>query len=228
MEQTTIKKFLNTPFIIECSSIENEPGTWDSTKVSIYRDDILIGEYLRNYNNYGTLTFYPFKQGDDWYALYSASYTATRVMKLHNDRIEDWCGEEDNPYGFCPVEIYIPQYIHRLYKDEFDIFYTDADLTEEEIQEELDNPEFVKTEYCNFGFVCGCVWGDDSSWKIRYIDLDQIPNKVLSITEKFGYWEMPENLTLKQCINMKNWEPGCDWISLIRAENINLTTGERG
>jgi hypothetical protein len=193
MKQTNVKKFAGTPFIIECSPVENRPGTWNSTKVSIYRDNILIGEYLRNYSNFGQQTFYPFKQGEDWYALYSASYTATRVMKLHSDRIEDWCGEENDANGFCPMEIYVPQYIQRLFKcgssthpDEFDIFYTDADLTEIEFQAELDNPEFVKTEYCNFGFLCGCIWGDDSSQKIRYIDLSQIPDKVLSITEKFG------------------------------------------
>src|ERR1035437_9608037 len=110
METSYIKKFSGTPFIIECTSIENKPGTWNSTKVSIVRDGILIGEYLRNYSRNTKETFFPFLLGGDWYALYSADYTTTRVMKLYEDRIEDWCGEDSSSFGFCPVEMYIPKY----------------------------------------------------------------------------------------------------------------------
>ena len=232
MDIITTKKFPNTPFIIETSPIENRPGTWNSTKVSIYRDEILIGEYIRNYSNYGQQTFYPFKQGDDWYAVYSANYTTTRVMKLHIDRIEDWCGEENDANGFCPVEMYIPSYITSICKfkikdeeHESEYYVTDCPSSIEEFDEELNNPP-VKLDYCDFGFLCGCIWGDDSSWKIRYIDLSQIPNKVLSVIEKFGYWEMPNSLTLKECIDMSNWAPSHDCISLIKAENVNLRTGQ--
>jgi hypothetical protein len=188
MEQLHYKPISGTPFRLEISSVQNKPGTWNSTKVSIYRDDdydvkanvyrkgILIGEYLRNYSNYGFETFYPFQIGEDWYALYSADYTATRVMKLHADKIEDWCGEESHSNGFCPVESYVPRYISSKHtmniqgEDKtYDIIYVDCDYSAEEFEAEIVNPEFEKLEYCNFGFLCGCVWGDDTSWKLRYI-----------------------------------------------------------
>ena len=110
METLHHKHYDGTPFSTEITSVENEAGSWNSSKVSIFRDTILIGEYMRNYPSFGALTFCPFKIDTQWYALYSAHYTSVRVMKLHEDRIEDWCGQDPDANGFCPVEIYVPRY----------------------------------------------------------------------------------------------------------------------
>jgi hypothetical protein len=227
------KQYLGTPFSVECSVVENGPGVWNSTKVSIFRDNSLIGEYIRNYHSYGTETFYPFKAGDDWYALYSASYTSTRVMKLHEDKIEDWCGEDPSSGGFCPVEFYVPQYliVTLSYNSgevlkEFEYTIVDCGPKDEKFIEELNSPT-ANHNYCNFGFLSGCVWGDDSSWKLRYIDFSKIEDKVLSITDKFGYWELPSGLKLKECVDMSCWEPNNNWLTLLKQENINLKTNER-
>lgn len=223
MEKQHFKQYAGTPFSVEVTVVNNGEGKWDSNKVSIFRDGNLIGEYMRNYPSYGTLTFYPFEANNEWYALYSAHYTATRVLKLHEDKIEDWCGEEPSGTGFCPVEIYVPRYKETFHKD-FSCYYVDNAYKDynEFLNEKLESIKPVEFKYTNFGFLCGCIWGDDSSWKIRFIDLSQIPAKILSITDKFGYWEMPRNLTLKECIDMENWEPDFNWISLTKAEHINL------
>jgi len=224
------KKYPHTPFAVHVEKIKNGPGIWDSNKISIYRDGILIGEYLRNYSNYGPNTFYPFEINHEWYALYSDNYTATRVMKLHFDHIEDWCGEQESPHGFCPVEFYVPKYIHSKHKfkdSEYDSYTVDCDSTPEDFEFELHKSGFVSVNSCNFGFMCGCVWGDDTSWKLRYIDLAQVPDKILTITDKFGYWELPDSLTLKESINMSGWEPNHDWVRLYKMESINLKTDER-
>lgn len=229
-----IKKFTGTPFSVICDTIENGVGFMNSIKVSIYRkdtqDEKLIGEYIRNYSHYGALTFYPFKIEDNWYALYSAEYTTLRVMKLHSDRIEDWCGEEPSPGGFCPVEIYVPKYIHSIQSyrraiddtEEYSAYYADCDLDEKDYQKELISTGFVSEEYCNFGFLCGCRWGDDSTWKIRYVNLAQIPNKNLNIIDKFGYWEMPSQLSLRECVDMSGWTPDDQGIRLTKSEFIYL------
>lgn len=228
MDTLYIKKFTGTPFIIECTSIENHPGIWNSVKVSIFSDNILIGEYLRNYSKYAQETFFPFLVGEDWYALYSSNYTATRVMKLYEDRIEDWCGESPSLFGFCPVEIYVPRYNKYSVIGEGDYCTVDTEYTTSaEFIAEQDDKTFVESKYCNFGFLSGCVWGDDSNWKLLYIDLFKVANKELSITEKFGYWELPIGTKLKECINMHNWEPDHEWVDLTRVEHINLKTGER-
>lgn len=245
MEQINYKAIEGTPFRIETSQVQNKPGTWNSTKVSIYRDndyDIktnvyrrgnLIGEYLRNYSSYGFETFYPFLINDEWYALYSPHYTATRVMKLHSDRIEDWCGEEAVSHGFCPTAFYVPRYVktESFYDDKgekksYDAYYADCDCTFEEFQIEVNDKEFVALKYCNFGFMSGCIWGDDSSWKLRHIDLSKIPDKELIITDKFGYWELPSK-PLKECIRMDGWEEGHEWIRIQREESFNVVTNER-
>ena len=38
-----------------------------------------------------------------------------------------------------------------------------------------------------FGFVWGCVWGDDSSWKVQHLDLSRVGEGELTRDERFGY-----------------------------------------
>jgi hypothetical protein len=230
MEKLHSKNYPGTPFSVEALTVEHTDGSWDSTKISIFRDGILIGEYMRNYNAYGALTFCPFRLGDDWYALYSAHYTATRVMKLHNDRIEDWCGQEPSEDGFCPTEIYIPRYRTTKHSvkinetlHEFDNCYVDCDFkSEKEFDEEIDGLLLLDEQHTSFGFISGCVWEDDSSWKIQYIDLTGIADKILNISDKFGYWEMPHNLSLRECVDMSDWEPEYNCVSLTGSKRFNL------
>lgn len=227
MHQTTTKKISGTPFSITTETIDNHPGTWNSTKVSIFWKDNLIGAYIRNYSAHSAETFYPFLQDGQWYALYSAQYTALRVMKLHERSIEDWCGQMAMEHGFCPIELYVPKY-HRFGDPESEYYVSDSEVkTDEEFAAETKDADYRDTTYCQFGFISGCVWGDDSSWKIRYIDLSRIADKELSIQEKFGYWEMPENLKLKECVVMNSWEPDHPWIKLTRAEHFNLETNQK-
>ncbi len=102
----------------------------------------------------------------------------------------------------------------------------DCDISASEFADETKSTNFVSTGQCMFGFLSGCVWGDDNSWKLRYVDLSQIPQKVLSITEKFGYWQLP-NQPLKDSINMDAWEPDHNIVTISKTETINLISGER-
>jgi hypothetical protein len=42
----------------------------------------------------------------------------------------------------------------------------------------------------DFGFVWGCVWGDDSSWKVQYLDLSDVRNGAIRRDERFGYVQL--------------------------------------
>lgn len=229
METTYLKQLWGTPFTLEWCAVKNKPGTWDSTKISIYRDNKLIGEYLRNYPIKDIKTFYPFCIDGDWYALYSPHYTATRVMRIYDDRIEDWCGEGPSVAGFCPAEYYVPRYNHfKSLPDGYEYYTVDngyENITK--FFEESKTSEFVNSGYCNFAFLSGCHWGDDSNYKLRYIDLSKVKDREISIENKFGYWPLPTNLELKQCINIDNWEPDNNWIGLTRSHYVNLSTGEQ-
>ena len=52
------------------------------------------------------------------------------------------------------------------------------------------------------GFVAGCIWGDDSSWKIQYLDLSRVEEGILKREERFGYIELPRSVRLRDSIHL--------------------------
>lgn len=54
--------------------------------------------------------------------------------------------------------------------------------------------------YADYGFVGGCIWGDDSTDKVRFIDLKDLDNKNAIMDERFGYIEIGMNANLKDSI----------------------------
>lgn len=153
-------------YSVKTTKIDNGKGYWSHLLCEIFENENKIGEYKRNYSSLYN-TFVPFKQGDKEYALYSPNYTATRVMKLPS--CEDIAGEEPKSFGFCPTGFYVP---------------STETYTDEDPQYSVVGPDG------QFGFVCGCVWGDDSSWKIQYLDLTQIEQGILKRDDRFGYIEL--------------------------------------
>ena len=160
-------------------------GTWDVLKVEVFRRDddgeTKIGEYGRNYPRISS-TFHAFKQGDREFARYSPHYTATRVMSLP-DCTDIGC-EEPAQFGFCPVDFYVPS---SVWDEEDD---TDTDRVDGQ-----------------FGFVAGCVWGDDSSWKIQYLDLSRVSEGIVKGDDRFGYIELASDQDLKHAIDATCYDP---------------------
>jgi hypothetical protein len=207
--------YRGTPISIDVSPVDNGKGYWNSNKVVVRYDGKEIGEYIRSYPSFVIATFHPFKLGDEWYALYAADYTATRVAKLTPTKFIDWCGEDESATGFCPTEFWVPMgmkydwlytgngeekilhmdtWFDGEFDDEDEFFKDYADV-------EADNKnQNIALSWANYGFLSGCYWGDDGSWKLRHIDLTGIPDKKLIITEKFGYWELPDRI--RKCIRV--------------------------
>lgn len=147
-----------------------------------YKIGVFGGEKkIGEYNrNYSLMrTFHPFQKDGKWYALYSPRYTATRVMSLPD--CTDLGGEEPNGRGFCPVEYYVPQ------NSEGDDYY---------------QPGY-------WGFVQGCVWGDDTCWKLQYLDLSRVEEGIVKREERFGYIPLP-NGNLKDLIEIDDYRNLCD------------------
>lgn len=59
-----------------------------------------------------------------------------------------------------------------------------------------DNPNL------SFAFVAGCVWGDDSSWKVQYVDLSKIEEGVVTTDDRFGYIELATNIGLEDAVTI--------------------------
>lgn len=127
------------------------PRTWKKVHVEVFDQGRKVGEFDRNYNMLGT--FEPFRQGDRDYALVSPHYTAISLMDLRTGEIIG--GEEPNSNGFCPVGFYVPDWwdVHDGRVLPGSLWWT---------------PDY-EWPAGDFGFVWGCVWGDDSSWKVQHV-----------------------------------------------------------
>src|SRR5205823_13902808 len=53
----------------------------------------------------------------------------------------------------------------------------------------------------DFGFVWGCYWGDDTSWKVQYLDLCCVQEGVIAREERFGYVRLASGRYSSPCLN---------------------------
>ena len=51
--------------------------------------------------------------------------------------------------------------------------------------------------------MAGCYWGDDSSWKIQHIDVSRIDEGIIVRSDRFGYIELPSELSLKKAVSVE-------------------------
>lgn len=226
--------------------VDNGPGRWNYLKVGIYQrpeadiktegyskpqrnaTDVKIGEYVRNYSSL-MRTFHPFQLRGKWYALYSKDYTSTRIMSLPD--CKDLGGEERDSWGFCPTDFWVPplSYIEDVHPEKCPRYKSaerKPDYTEpctcqnDEYQQVWHFPDRVH------GFVAGCVWGDDSSWKIEYLDLSRADEGIIKREDRFGYIEMPAHLDLDKAIDL---DAGDGYMSLKIAteSHYDLETGKK-
>lgn len=185
------------------------PGAWPKCNVEVLEGESVIAEYDRNY---GMLqTFEPFRQGDRMFALISPHYTATSVMDLHTGEIV--ASEEPSGGGFCPAGFYVPDWwdVHHgrtlpgtLYWDPVDHEWpADGD----------------------FGFVWGCVWGDDSSWKVQYLDLSSVRDGVIRREERFGYLRLADlEIAPQRFIRCSSWQ-GDRRVEFYTSRGFDLVSG---
>jgi len=171
---------------IKVTPIENGKGCWGYNKVEIFKKENnkekKIGEYVRNYHSHIKETFEPFTQNGKDYALFSKNYTCTELMELPSCKIIG--GEKPGQSGFCPVELYVPS--------DLDLFKTEESYQEEKADWLTGSPDLKLFPVFEglFGFVAGCVWGDDSSWKLEFINLKDVANGIIDRTDKFGYFPL--------------------------------------
>lgn len=185
----------------ETGTIDNGKGYWGYLQIGVFQGDEPIGEYQRNYHTFFD-TFYPFRRGDEWFALYSPHYTATSVLRLPD--CQNVGGEVPVAQGFCPVEFYVPAYrvapfeTQRGKEEQIYLLERDAQDLWNLSDEETEGLSFSEVRYLPFGFVAGCHWGDDSSWKIQVLDLRNpyAPQRL----DHLGYLELPDRMSLKDAV----------------------------
>lgn|ERR1700733_1475839 len=199
------------PFRAKQIIIEHEK-TWNTAIIQILQGEDEIGRYERSYFAFGENTFEPFELNGKWYALYAPDYTGTRIMSLPD--CKDIGGEEQNACGFCPVELWVPRFktIKSTNKKSGEVrehwwFESDA---EQPVSAKLVNIGFEESSgpwrSLNVGFVAGCLWGDDSTWKLQTFDLSRAAEGVIERSERFGYLELG-TMPLTEAIRLEHWPP---------------------
>jgi hypothetical protein len=73
--------------------------------------------------------------------------------------------------------------------------------------------------------VAGCVWGDDSSKKIQYLDLSHISEGIIHRDERFGYVELAPGLELRQAVQFNEWADNTS-ISVATWNTFDLASGK--
>jgi len=187
-------------FAVKATRKVYNPGVVPSTVVQVFRRSDAGGrpdkicEYERNY---GLMqTFEPFRHGTREFALISRDYTRTAVLDLASGSV---IAEETDPpgalrgSGFCPVGFYVP--------DWWDV-HSGSIIPGSEYW----NPD-REWPTGDFGFVWGCVWGDDGSWKVQYLDLSDVDNGVVRREERFGYVELATHGFNNPCFNLDGEPP---------------------
>jgi hypothetical protein len=210
-----VKKTLNHAYRVVAKTVRSQPGRWGLTEMSIYLDDGLfkkkLGAYVRNYPNFGVETWLPFSRGSKDYALYSRDYTCTRLMELPS--CADIGGEERHSGGFCPVEYHIP---------EIEYF--------EKVPDPQNKAGFtyqLKKDPSEVAFVAGCIWGDDSSWKIQCIDLSQVESGIITRDERFGYIALPDGVSLQNGVTLeRDGDTGKVIATLAVMQHFDLESGK--
>jgi hypothetical protein len=140
---------------------------------------------------------------------------------------QDIGGEEPASNGFCPVEYYVPSYIEHQYEyldgklSRYSIidpqpkdfepsthsFYPIDPISGERIEVKKPNVLVTPLTYTSFGFVSGCIWGDDWSWKVELLDLSLADKGIISREARFGYLPLPDKLSLKDSLDLIDFEP---------------------
>jgi hypothetical protein len=90
--------------------------------------------------------------------------------------------------------------------------------------------QLTAVQYYPFGFIAGCIWGDDSAWKVQFLDLSKASKGVVGRDERFGYLELPKGISLRQAIDMADYgHPGDeDWahhIAIAARRRFDLRDG---
>lgn len=216
------------------NEIDNGKNYWKYLNVGVFKvennAEEQIGEYKRNYSSLFN-TFCHFQKDGKDFALYSPDYTVTRIMELPS--CKDIGGEELSAGGFCPTDYFVPTYMEQetFWETISAKGKIGGDISkrrinnpsEKDLEETTESREFIhqtseelckittvnrpltSLNYYPFGFIAGCLWGDDGSWKVQYLNLSKAEKGIIEREERFGYIELLEDTTLKDAVRLSGY-----------------------
>lgn len=187
-------------YSIKTTEIKKGEGYWSYILCEIYKGEEKIGEYTRHYPSFSKETFFAFTFKGKDYALFSANYTQIQLMSLPDCKeikLKEECIKQ--MANFCPTEIYVPIWSDTKYDFKGEEKHIQQWINT--LKKENDNYEY-EYGYCHLGLATGCIWGDDSSWKLMLIDLRKIDEGEIwfvnnKLEKKWLYEDFPDSCKLK-------------------------------
>ena len=175
-------------------------------------------------NKVGIIAERPYPQRP-WYRREQPPYDEYEKAKAdHPDWFEEGGyyagkGPDDliNAEGFCPVDFYVPDPAEYFDSAEnMNEYLTGTDRWDERMRNLMRESalEWVNTP----AWYSGCHWGDDSSDKLRTIDLSKLREGVVTDAEPYGYFEVWGKL--KDAIDF-----GGDFLRIAAEMHVSLRDG---
>lgn len=205
--------------------------TSSGSELTVTHEDGRTFTFTRNYHYVFPRLFEPFQQfrEGEWkeYALFSFNYMFSDVIDLTTGEViateprsnaeREYTDKDGNRKtyggaGFCPVAFFVP--------DWWD-FNDGSIIPGSEYWEEREEGSYVG----GWGLVFGCVWGDDNSWKMQYLDLSQISEGTVNREERFGYVEVdlpPSDRPMTDVVRIDR-----DYLTVLSPKTFKLGTGEK-
>lgn len=144
-------------------------------------------------------------------------------------------GEESSPHGFCPVEFFVPRYkkvsvIERTTGNEREDWWFETKAEGHngfEIGSYGHDFSFGPWLSLETGFVAGCHWGDDVTWKLEVIDLSRAAEGIITRSPRFGHVQLVKGMTLAEAVTLDRYLPYWELrATIIRQERHDVATGE--
>ncbi len=245
MASSPEEMFIGNKYVVDSVRVEGKELTegrnagkksWDTLDVTVSKMvggvKEKVGSYQRNYSHLYD-TFLPFVHKGKEYALYSPNYMFTQVMELPSCRDIGEKEIEQKGYlnHFCPMEFYVPFYRKATLETRLgrvlDWTLGGDECFDTDLHSRLSVTELGPIEYCEFGFVAGCCWGDDNSSKIRYLDLSKIEQGIITVDDRFGYVELPSRMNLKDAIEIVSYGSQSPKVFITHTELWDCATGKK-
>src|SRR5262249_28536707 len=134
--------------------------------------------------------------------------------------------------GFCPVELYVPRYksVVRINKNgepsESWKFEDEGEKYDCDKTDSFGNSVTVGSwQSLGIGFVAGCLWGDDSTWKLEVFDLSRAAQGILSRSARFGHLQLANKFPLAKAVRLHRYPPASLRADILQQQEWDVTSG---
>ncbi|MBP7133845.1 hypothetical protein KBA73_01385 [Patescibacteria group bacterium] len=189
-------------YTVKTTKIETRPGTWNMLKCEVFcrREDGGEPDKVGEYQRNYSSFFNTFEPFlKDGKEYALISENYSRTAAISLPDCKIVAKEDPSAFGFCPTGFHVPWLGENIPING------------------------------HFGIICGCVWGDEFSWKVQFLDLSKIEEGIIRREARWGYVELEGgSATLAKCVKAdayrrKQEDPWELTVSILAWQERNFT-----